>query len=42
MLANVVAQITTRHEINDQVEVFSVLKSVVHVDQKAVSQINLD
>jgi len=34
VLANVVAEVTTRHQVNDKVKVLLVFKGIVHVDQE--------
>ena len=36
MLADVVTQITARHEVDHQIKVVAILKRVVHVDQESV------
>lgn len=36
MLADVVTQITARHEVDHQIKVVAILKRVVHVDQESM------
>lgn len=37
--ADMVSKVTTTHQINDQIQVVTVLKSVVHVDQESVIEL---
>ena len=39
MSADVVPQVTTGHEVDDQVQVVLVLKCVVHVDEEGVVEL---
>ena len=39
VLANVVAQVSAGHQINDQVEIVTVLIRKVHVDQETKTEI---
>ena len=35
IFADMVAQVTARHQINDKVQVISILKGIVHIDEES-------
>lgn len=39
MLSKVIAEVTPRHQVNHQVQVFLIFESVLHVDQERVVQL---
>ena len=42
LLANVVAKISSREQVHYQIEVLSVLKSILHVDNERVVELSKD
>ena len=42
LFSNVVSEIATAHQINDEVQVVTILEGIVHVHQESVSQANKD
>jgi len=36
MLSEVISEISTLHDVNHEVKIFSILESIVHVDQEAI------
>ena len=39
LLADVISEITSRHVINDEVQVVSILERVVHIDEEWVAEL---
>lgn len=38
MFANMISQITSRHQVNDQVQIILVFKGVMHVDKESTTE----